>query len=58
MKLRNVVIGMAFICQCLHTQAQKIPLGLKDYFKNYFTAGVAVSPQALKTDEADYRKRI
>jgi endo-1,4-beta-xylanase len=26
--------------------------GLKDYYKNYFTMGVAVSPQALKTDEA------
>ena len=26
--------------------------GLKDYYKNYFTIGVAVSPQALKTDEA------
>jgi len=26
--------------------------GLKDYFKNYFTIGVAVSPRALKTDEA------
>ncbi len=27
--------------------------GLKDHFKDYFTMGVAVSPQALKTDEAD-----
>ncbi len=26
--------------------------GLKDYFKNYFTMGVAVSPRSLKTDEA------
>ena len=26
--------------------------GLKDYYKKYFTVGVAVSPQALKTDEA------
>jgi endo-1,4-beta-xylanase len=26
--------------------------GLKDYFKNHFTMGVAVSPRALKTDEA------
>jgi endo-1,4-beta-xylanase len=26
--------------------------GLKDHFKNYFTIGVAVSPQSLKTDEA------
>ena len=29
------------------------PKGLKDYYKNYFTMGVAVSPQGLKrTDEA------
>ncbi|OLY93494.1 endo-1,4-beta-xylanase [Cnuella takakiae] len=26
--------------------------GLKDLYKNYFTMGVAVSPRALKTDEA------
>ena len=26
---------------------------LKDYYQDYFTVGVAVSPQALKTDEAD-----
>ena len=26
--------------------------GLKDYYQDYFTIGVAVSPQALKTDEA------
>ncbi len=26
--------------------------GLKDYYKDYFTMGVAVSPRALKTDEA------
>ncbi|MBS1664143.1 MAG: endo-1,4-beta-xylanase [Bacteroidetes bacterium] len=27
--------------------------GLKDYYKNYFPIGVAVSPQSLKTDEAN-----
>lgn len=27
--------------------------GLQDYYKNYFTIGVAVSPRALKTDEAE-----
>ena len=27
--------------------------GLKDYYKNYFPIGVAVSPRTLKTDEAD-----
>jgi endo-1,4-beta-xylanase len=29
------------------------PKGLKDYYKNYFTMGVAVSPKSLKTDEAN-----
>lgn len=27
--------------------------GLKDYYKDYFTIGASVSPNALKTDEAD-----
>ena len=27
--------------------------GLKDYYKNYFAMGVAVSPRALKTEEAN-----
>ena len=44
MKLKNIVIGMAFICQCLQTEGQKTPLGLKNYFKDYFNIGVAVSP--------------
>lgn len=29
------------------------PAGLKDYYKNYFAIGVAVSPGALKTDESN-----
>lgn len=33
----------------LQAQPEK---GLKDYHKDYFTIGVAVSPRALKTDEA------
>lgn len=37
-------------------QAQKAGIentkGLKDYYRDYFTIGVAVSPRALKTDEA------
>lgn len=32
--------------------AAKAQKGLKDYYKDYFTIGVAVSPQALKTEEA------
>jgi endo-1,4-beta-xylanase len=37
---------LLFFCAFINAQ------GLKDYYKNYFTVGVAVSPQALKTDEA------
>src|SRR4051812_20715448 len=32
--------------------ASEVGRGLKDYYKKYFTIGVAVSPQALHTDEA------
>jgi endo-1,4-beta-xylanase len=35
------------------TTATNTKKGLKDYYKDYFTIGVAVSPRALKTDEAD-----
>lgn len=31
---------------------ENINKGLKDYYKDYFKIGVAVSPQSLKTDEA------
>lgn len=34
------------------TSKQDSTQGLKDYYKNYFTLGVAVSPQALKDPEA------
>lgn len=34
------------------TDAAVSSKGLKDHYKEYFTVGVAVSPQALKTDEA------
>jgi endo-1,4-beta-xylanase len=33
-------------------QAQVPGKGLKDYYSSYFTIGVAVSPAALRTDEA------
>jgi endo-1,4-beta-xylanase len=35
-----------------NTTIAKPAKGLKDYYKDYFTMGVAVSPQALKRDEA------
>jgi endo-1,4-beta-xylanase len=34
------------------THASSSNKGLKDYYKNFFPIGVAVSPRALKTDEA------
>ncbi len=35
-----------------HAQTPSTAKGLKDYYKAYFPIGVAVSPRALKTDEA------
>jgi endo-1,4-beta-xylanase len=50
---------IAVILLCSHNttvaQTQGAPRnnkGLKDYYKDYFPIGVAVSPRALKTDEA------
>jgi endo-1,4-beta-xylanase len=34
-------------------QTQTKEKGLKDYYQDYFTVGVAVSPKSLKTDEAE-----
>src|ERR1700741_1753592 len=42
-------IAILFLSVNLHAQNAK---GLKEYYKNYFTVGVAVSPRALQTDEA------
>ena len=54
-KMRPLVVTITFICQCMQAQSQQSTTNtaLKDYFKDYFTVGVAVSPRALKTDEAD-----
>jgi endo-1,4-beta-xylanase len=35
-----------------NSSSVKATKGLKDHYKSYFTMGVAVSPQSLKTDEA------
>jgi endo-1,4-beta-xylanase len=37
---------------CATTNEQNPTQGLKDFYKDYFPIGVAVSPQALKTDAA------
>lgn len=39
-------------CSSARHSANPFNKGLKDYYKNYFTMGVAVSAKALKTDEA------
>lgn len=51
----STTVAALFFVQC--TVAQKTAAtvsskGLKDHYNGYFTVGVAVSPQALKTDEA------
>ena len=50
MKYKIVIIAAGCLNLSINTRAQE--KGLKDYFKNDFTIGVAVSPRALKTDEA------
>ena len=51
---RSIIAALAFTFQFNSAQSQQSSneKGLKDHFKNYFTIGVAVSPQSLKTDEA------
>src|SRR3954467_5676067 len=49
-------IAMIFLC-CntpKATQSSVASKGLKDYYSKYFPIGVAVSPTALKTDEANF----
>ena len=43
-----ILLLMTQLISCFAQQEK----GLKDYYKNYFTIGVAVSPRALQTDEA------
>jgi endo-1,4-beta-xylanase len=56
-KLLKKWILFIFIIKSFSSYAQQTTTGntngLKDYYKDYFTIGVAVSPWALKTDEAD-----
>ena len=48
------MICIMFLSACISSKGQHIasPAGLKDYYKDYFTMGVSVSPHSLKTDEA------
>ena len=53
-KIFNVTCIFAVLHLILSASAygQAKPAGLKEYYKDYFPIGVAVSPRALKTDEA------
>jgi endo-1,4-beta-xylanase len=51
----SVFLFMALTQSCSNKKINKsmaAQQGLKEYFKDHFTVGVAVSPQSLKTDEA------
>jgi endo-1,4-beta-xylanase len=56
--IKNVFSVACFaliLTSCPHTNklnGGKAYKGLKDYYSTYFPIGAAVSPQALKTDEA------
>ena len=53
MRIRIALLSILLFSDYFSVQAQQSNnKGLKDYFKDYFTIGVAVSPRALKTDEA------
>lgn len=52
-----LVLSMLLLEQCSTSQntagSNTNAKGLKDYYKDYFTMGVAVSPQALRRDEGN-----
>jgi endo-1,4-beta-xylanase len=50
--MKRILLLLLFFVVNQLSIAQSGKAGLKDYYKNYFTIGVAVSPNALKTDEA------
>ncbi len=57
--IRQSIFSTAFLLagiQSTLSQGQQPARGLKDYYANYFTMGVSVSPRALKTDEAELIK--
>jgi endo-1,4-beta-xylanase len=50
-KIIYLLVSLSFAGR-INAQAPDTTKGLKDFYKNYFTTGVAVSPQALKGPEA------
>jgi endo-1,4-beta-xylanase len=56
--MKNIICaaGIILLMACNNRNNAQAPdpaKGLKDYYKDYFPIGVSVSPQELKTDEAD-----
>jgi len=49
---KNIPVLTVLIFVSLPMLAQKSDKGLKDYYKNYFPIGAAVTPRNLRTDEA------
>jgi endo-1,4-beta-xylanase len=58
MKLNFILVALSILTTSCnnssdaHSQIHDTTKGLKDYYESYFPIGVAVSPRALKTDEA------
>jgi len=50
--MKNIINLLLVLCFINGAQGQISEKGLKDYYTDYFTVGVAVTPRALKTDEA------
>ena len=55
--MKNVYIFLFAVASFNPTFSQSSDKGLKDYFKEHFAMGVAVSPQALKGAEAELIKK-
>ncbi len=58
--LSSISLLILFVSVAGYTQDKPVKfkklsyLGLKDYYKAYFPIGVAISPQTLQTDEAEF----
>jgi len=50
--MRRIILAIVLITSIYSANAQDNSKGLKDYYKNYFAIGVAVSPRSLQTEEA------
>lgn len=55
--LKKVLLTTVTLVFCLGSLTAQDNKGLKDYYRDYFAIGVAVSPRALTTDEAGLIKK-